>query len=552
MSLSTRTSNAEHTRGVIAKAIVGGMLAILPSCQIPNLRHAEAVPELPGVYKEPQQIAVPSSPADGTQGSEDLPPPPAVAPGATDVNLAGEPVSFENSADLGVNEFYGDPVLVDLIFRSLADNRELKVLEQEVQVAANDILARRGAYLPFVTFGARAGAEKPSLYTPYGAAEDQLLFPGGRNFPDPLGNFLGSFNLSWRLDPWRQLRNARDAAAQRYFAALEKRGYFATTLVAGVAENYYTLMALDKRIEVLDRTIELQERSLDMAKAKKEAGKGSELAVQRFLAEVRKNQSEKLIVRQEIIETENRVNFLINRYPEPVQRDASGFFELTIHALNAGVPSQLLQNRPDIRQAERELAAAGIDVRVARANFFPQINITAGIGLEAFNPKYLFKTPDAMIANAVGDLVAPVINKKAIQAEYLTANAKQLEAVYEYQRIVLNAFTEVFNRMNMAENFRRSAEIKQLQLESLEASVDAAGKLFQAARVEYIEVLFAQRDLLEARTALIETKKQQLSAIVNAYQALGGGARNVGGIALASLAVPKLLPSHHGSKNCAR
>jgi multidrug efflux system outer membrane protein len=122
-----------------------------------------------------------------------------------------------------------------------------------------------------------------------------------------------------------------------------------------------------------------------IAKARKDAARGTELPVQRFQAEVRKNQSEKLIIRQEIIEAENRINFLVNRFPQPVERVSAGFFDLNMHALSVGVPAQLLQNRPDIRQAERELAAAGLDVKVARANFFPKLDHRRR-WLEAFNP----------------------------------------------------------------------------------------------------------------------------------------------------------------------
>ncbi len=132
-----------------------------------------------------------------------------------------------------------------------------------------------------------------------------------------------------------------------------------------------------------------------------------------------------------------------------------------------------------------------------------------------------------MIYNVAGDLVAPLINKRAIQAEYLTANAKQLQSVYNYQRVILNAFTEVVNRISKMENYSRSIEIKVQQLQALEASVDSAKRLFQnprvEERVEYLEVLLAQRDLRDARMDLIDTKREQLSAIVNAYQALGGG-----------------------------
>ena len=489
MNLSESFSNAKHKKRVIATAIACSMLLVLPSCQIPALRQAEPGPALPERFS-------------GAAGSEES--------------------GAENSAQLGVDEFYNDPVLTGLINQALASNRELKMLDQEVQIARNDIMARQGAYLPFVTLGANASLDKHSLYTPEGAVEKQIEYAPGKHFPDPLANFILRLNVFWHPDIFRALRNARDAAEQRYFATTERRRSFVTRLVADIAENYYRLMALDQRLEMLDKTIKLQEDSLAIAKAKKEAGRGTELAVQRFQAEVRKNQSEKLIVNQDIVEVENRINFLVNRIPVPVERLSAGFFDLKIHKLSAGLPSQLLQNRPDIRQAERELAAAGLDVQVARAHFFPDVNLSGGLGFQAFNLKYLF-SPDAMIANVGGDLVAPLLNKKAIKAEYLSANARQLQSVYNYQRVILNAFTEVVNRMTMVENYGKSIEIKKQQLEALEASVETASKLFQNARAEYVEVLLAQRDLLEARMVLIETTKQQLSAIVNAYQALGGG-----------------------------
>ena len=194
-----------------------------------------------------------------------------------------------------------------------------------------------------------------------------------------------------------------------------------------------------------------------------------------------------------------------------------------MHTLSAGVPSQLLQNRPDIRQAERQLAATGLDVKSAKARFYPQLFITGGVGYEAFNPRYLIASPESLIYRVAGDLTAPLINRRAIKADYLSANAEQLQAVYNYQRTVLNAFTEVVNLTNKVQNFGKSLELKKEQIVSLEDSVDSATKLFQNARVEYVDVLLVQRDLNQARFDLIDTKQGQLSAIVNAYQALGGG-----------------------------
>lgn len=459
------------------------VLFLLPGC-IPKLRHAETARDLP-------------------------------------VTFSGD-IDSENSALLGIDEFFDDPILTNLISQGLNGNQELKVLAEEIQIANNEILKRRGAYLPFVTLGLGAGLEKPSFFTPAGAVDDQLTFRPGQNFPTPLPDFLGAVNLSWQIDIWRQLRNSRDAAGLRYLGTTEGRNYVVTRLVAEIAENYFGLMALDKRLDNLDRTIVLQEQSLEFAKAMKAGARGTELPVQRFQAEVRRNQSEKLVIKQEIIEVENRINFLVGRFPEPVER-ATEFFDLNLHALNLGVPAELLMNRPDVRQAERALEATGLDVKVARANFYPRLIITAGVGYEAFNPRFLFQSPESLIYNVAGNLVMPVINRNAIQAEYMTANAKQMQAVYTYQRTVLNAFTEVINRVSKVQNYSKSIELKKQQLESLEESVRAATNLFQNARVEYIDVLFAQRDLRDARTALIDTKREQLSAIVATYQALGGG-----------------------------
>jgi NodT family efflux transporter outer membrane factor (OMF) lipoprotein len=432
-------------------------------------------------------------------------------------------VSADNSAQIGISEFFNDPTLTSLINQGLAGNQNLKILAQNIAIANNEVLRRRGAYLPFVTYGAGAGVEKFSAFTLDGADNAQNLLPNGSHFPQPLPDFLTAANFSWQVDIWRQLRNARDAQVFRYFGTRDGWNYALTRLIADIAENYYELMALDNQLETLDRTIALQERSLDIAKNRKEFARGNELAVQRFQAEVRKNQSQKLIIRQDIIEAENRINFLVGRFPQPVERDSAGFIDLNLHSLSLGVPAQLLQNRPDVREAERKLAAAGLDVRVARANFYPKAFINGAVGYEAFNTKYLYVSPESLIYSVAGDLVGPLINKTAIKADYMNANALQLQAVYDYQRIVLNAFTEVINRVSKVQNYSTSIELKKQQLASLETAVSVAGQLFQNARVEYIDVLFAQRDRNDARMVLIETKQQQLSAIVNTYQALGGG-----------------------------
>lgn len=482
--------NTGANRRALAIAMAGSLL-LLAGCGIPNLRKP-----------------APAAPMPDTFNGADSP---------------------ENSAQLPIPEFFNDPRLLGLIDQALFGNQQLRILAEDIAIANNEVLRRRGVLFPFVTAGAGASLDRLSQFTPLGADLSQVMSPAGGTFPNPLPDFLVAANITWQIDIWRQLRNARDAQGLRYLGTIDGRNYVVTRVVAEIAENYYKLMALDKQLETLDRTIALQEQSLVIARLQKEAARGTELGVQRFAAEVRKNQSDKLIIRQEIIETENRINFLVGRFPQPVERASTQFIDLQLRALQLGVPPQLLQNRPDIRQAERDLAAAGLDVRVARANFYPKLILTSGVGYEAFNTKYLFNTPESLIYSVAGNLVAPLVNRRAIQADYLNANAEQLQRLYEYQRTVLGAFTEVINSISKVQNYSRSIDLKKQQLSSLEAAVDVANKLFQNARVEYIDVLFAQRDRNDARLVLIDTKREQLSAIVNTYQALGGGWRYVGG-----------------------
>ena len=487
MNLSARISSAKHMKHVIARAIACSiMLLVLPSCGIPPLRHPEPGPGLPADFN-----------------------------GAT---------SSENSSQLGVEEFYNDRMLTCLIEKALFDNRELRVLNEEVAIAGNEVLARSGAYLPFISVAAGAGLDRYSRFTEAGAGILADPYLPGRFFGNPTGNYLGGLQFSWQLDIYRQLRNARDAAGQRYVAAAERRNYFVTTLVAEVAENFYRLMAFDKRIENLNQIIEFQTRSLEIAKARKDAARDTQLSVLRFEAELNRNYSEKLIINQSIIQGENRINFLVNRYPQRVERMSENFYDLNIHPLSIGVPSQLLQNRPDIRQAERELAAAGLDVKVARVNFFPQLVITGGVALQSLLINHLFE-PQAVVGDIAGGLVGPLVNKRAIRAQYLAANARQLQSIYNYQRVILEAFTQLINRVTTVENYSRSIELKKQQMALLEQGVAVANDLYQNARVgvDFLDVLTAQQALRDARVALIDTKAEQLAAIVNTYQALGGG-----------------------------
>jgi len=255
----------------------------------------------------------------------------------------------------------------------------------------------------------------------------------------------------------------------------------------------------------------------------KAAARMTELAVRRFEAQVLSTCSLQYTIQQGIIETENRINFLVGRYPQPIQRNFRTFTRLVPSTIQAGIPSQLLANRPDIKQAELELLAANLDVKAARANFYPSLRIPAGVGLQAFNPSYLLKMPESMLYSLVGDVMASLVNRNAIKATHYAANARQIQTVYKYERTILNAYLEVPNQLSNISSLEKSYDLKAQQVQALTQSVTISNNLFRSARADYMEVLLTQQDALEARFELIETKMQQMHATIQVYRALGGG-----------------------------
>jgi outer membrane protein TolC len=239
-------------------------------------------------------------------------------------------------------------------------------------------------------------------------------------------------------------------------------------------------------------------------------------------------QSSQYAIQQRIVETENQINFLAGRFPEPIERSNTNFLDLQPAAMAVGVPAELLANRPDVRQAEFELEAAGLDVEAARKAFYPSLGIESVVGYQSFDATKLVNTPDSLLFGVFGRAFAPLLNRKGIKADYFSANSREMQAVLHYERAVLNAFVEVSNRVSLTRNLSQGYGLKQQQVDRLAQSVDISTQLFNLNRAEYLEVLTARRELLEAQQELVEMKQQQMVATVTLYQALGGGWRSTG------------------------
>lgn len=309
---------------------------------------------------------------------------------------------------------------------------------------------------------------------------------------------------------------------QEYLSTIEGKNFVVTELVAEVARNYYRLLALDNQLQFVEQNLKIQKDVLRILRQEKEAAKVTQLAVNRYEAQVLNTKNLQYEIKQEIVETENHINFLVGRFPQPVERSSQAFTSIDLDTITTGVPSQLLINRPDIKRAEYELAARKLDVKVARANFYPSFSIDAEAGIEAFNPKFLLN-PRSLAYSLAGDLVAPLINRKGIKAQYNRANANQLEAIIEYEQKILNAYIEVKNEVYRISNFSQSFETKAEEVRILNRSVEISNSLYASARADYMEVLMTQREALESQRELIDIKLEQLIAKVELYQKLGGG-----------------------------
>jgi NodT family efflux transporter outer membrane factor (OMF) lipoprotein len=434
-----------------------------------------------------------------------------------------QPTDSSNSADIKWKDFFSDPHLVALIDTALKNNIEVLTTLQDIELARNDVRIRKGLLYPTVSGAVGSGIDKTGRYTAAGAGNASTDITPGKEVPEPITDIFLGFRASWEADIWSKLHNAKKAAFARYLKSIEGKNFVVTNLVAEIANSYYELLALDNQLDIIRQAIQLQKNELEVVKVQKEAAAATELAVKQFEAQVYNSQSQEYDIMQQITATENRINFLSGRYPQKIERDKTLFTAKNPVMVHTGIPSQLLKNRPDIRQAELELQAAKLDVKIARAEFYPSVGISGNIGYQAFKPKYLFKPLKSLTFSLAGELVAPLINRNAIQAEFNKASAYQLQALYDYQKTILTGYVEVSNEMSNINNLEKLYQTKSNESDALTRSIDIAKDLFRSARANYLEVLISQRDALSAKLELVETRKRQFNSVTNIYKALGGG-----------------------------
>ncbi|MBF9239435.1 TolC family protein [Hymenobacter sp. BT683] len=448
--------------------------------------------------------------------------PPVRTPRATAVPAtfgAAAPADAASVAQLPWPQFFADSALVALIDTALRVNPDQLIAVERVEMARAGLRAARGALLPTVGIGASASFDRFADY----AAQGQTSTNDGRELPNGVPNFFLGLSSAWEIDVWGKLRQRRQAAFARVLASEQGRRLVQTALVAQVASLYYELLTADNQLAVLGKNRVLQERAVELVKLQKLGGRATELAVQQFTAQLLRTRSLEAEAAQRIAATENTLNRLLGRYPQPIRRGRALTAQVVPAAVSAGLPAATLLRRPDVQQAELELVASRADVAAARAAFLPSLTLSPYLGLNAYSPALLLQTPGSLAYGLLGGLSAPLLNRSALRAEYGRSAAQQRAAYWNYQKAIQTGFEEVNTNLRGLENFRRVTDLRRQEVAALTQAVAVSNDLYRASYATYLEVVTAQRSVLDAELSLSDARRQQFLLLIDLYRALGGG-----------------------------
>lgn len=439
------------------------------------------------------------------------------------------PSKFENQIDSteirleNWRSYFKDSILISLIETGLENNYLLLSGKQKIEIAQAELKLNKGLLFPNISGAVIPAQRKFGLYTMDGAGNASTFMTPGQIVPEHLPDFFLGFQANWEADLWGKLRSRKKASVLRYIASYEGQNVLKTQLIAEIANAYYGLIALDNELEIVMAANKIQKEAFEIIKIQKEAAAATELAVKQFEAQYLNSLALEMELRQQIVIQENFIHALLGRFPQTIQRNASSFLKDSTTFLKSGIPSDLLKNRPDLREASAQVQAAKLNLQAAKKAFYPSFAVTGTIGFQAFSTEYLFLNPSSLAYSLLGNLTAPLINRSAIKSQFKIAHASQLEALYRYQKTILDAYVEVNNELAALRNLEKMHEYKSQEVHALVQATEISKDLYMTGSAGYLEVLIAQTSSLKARIELVTLRKKQLQSRVNLYKALGGG-----------------------------
>ena len=417
-------------------------------------------------------------------------------------DLNEEAVDTASIASLSWRELFTDSHLQTLIEHALQSNTDLLSAQQRIKEAEATLSSAKLAYLPSF------------MLTPQG---------GVSSFDKSKGSwtYTGIASASWEIDIFGKLTNAKRRSKALYLQSLEYEQAVSTSLIANVANLYYTLLMLDEQYRISEETAVNWRESVRTMRAMMAAGMTNEASVSQSEANCRQVEASLLDLKQQIKEVENSLSILLGEVPGGIERGHLAGQDFP-EDLTVGVPLQLLSRRPDVKSAELSLASAFYSTNAARSAFYPSITLsgTAGWTNSAGN---MIINPGKLLLSAVGALTQPLFNKGLNIAQLKIAKAQQEEAKLAFQQALLNAGSEVNNALTQVQTARGKTELRTGQITSLENAVRSTQLLMQHGTSTYLEVLTAQQSLLSAQLTQVADRFDEIQGIINLYQTLGGG-----------------------------
>ncbi len=406
-------------------------------------------------------------------------------------------------------ELLKDQELQKLIRTALEENKDLKRAAAAVEEFQSRLFIAKTDFAPQMNVTSNA---------PLFGRKTNFLFPG---FPNPFNYYLQG-NLSWEIDIWGRIRRSNEAARGDLLSREENRRAIVLQLVSGVAEAYFELLQFDMQLDIARRTLKSWEESVRIAQARLRQGMISKLDADQFEAERANAAARAAEFERQKVQKENQLSVLLGRNPGRIARGHSLTEQVMPPDVPPGLPSELLQRRPDILQAEQDLAAATARIGMAKADRFPKLSITGILGVASPHLSRLVANETAFGVAGPG-FAGPLLNAQILGFQQKAAEAQARQAVAQYEQSVLVAFKEVEDSLVAVSTVREQRAAQLQQVEALRSALSLANLRYKGGLANYLDVLIAQRNLFEAELALMGTHRLHLVSIVQLYKALGGG-----------------------------
>lgn len=431
----------------------------------------------------------------------------------------------ESIANLAWWDLLKDKELQALIRIALTENQDVRTAVANVDQYRAQLIMTKWDLAPALSYGATSFVYQTSGggATTIPGGGGAIVLPGvGGGGDTTFSNTIGFGSLKWEIDLWGRLRRAVESSEAQYFAQEENQRAVILSLVGGVSEAYFSLRSLDLQVDITKRTLKTWEESVRLSQLKFKQGYIPKLDLDRFEAE-RAGAAAKLAeLEKQVVQTENHLSVLLGRRPSSITRGLKLTEQPIPPQVPAGLPSELLQRRPDLLQAEHTLASATAGIGVAQAMRFPQFALNGSLGGANANINGTSFGP-LFIQNISATLAGPLLNATSLGYQVTVNEQKAQQAALQYEKAIVNALREVEDALISVQKSREQREAQEQQVAALQSAFHLAEQRYQGGRASYLDVLTSQRSLFESELALARTLQGQLVSVVQLYTALGGG-----------------------------